>query len=297
MRQIGFALIMSMAAIAGCGPRSDDGPAGRLVVAVSILPHAWVVRQVGGERVSVVTLVKPGESAELYQPSDAQVRRVVRAAVCFSAGMPLENGHALKALEAREGMKVVNLRRGVTLREMVPHAHHEGGEQAAEGNSGRDPHIWLSPTLLKIQARTVAETLSEIDPENRGQYASNLEQLEKELDQADKAIRQTLAPFKGRAFFVFHPAWGYFADDYGLREVAIETEGKQPTDRELAELQEKARAEGTKVIFAPPQSARRTAEAVAEAIGGRVEVLDDLDGDVIENLLKTARLLAESWKK
>ena len=76
MRQIGFALIMSMAAIAGCGPRSDDGPAGRLVVAVSILPHAWVVRQVGGERVSVVTLVKPGESAELYQPSDAQVRRV-----------------------------------------------------------------------------------------------------------------------------------------------------------------------------------------------------------------------------
>ena len=79
--------------------------------------------------------------------------------------------------------------------------------------------------------------------------------------------------------------------------MAIETEGKQPTDRELAELQEKARAEGTKVIFAPPQSARRTAEAVAEAIGGRVEVLDDLDGDVIENLLKTARLLAESWKK
>ena len=98
-------------------------------------------------------------------------------------------------------MKVVHLRRGVTLREMVPHAHHEGGEQAAEGNSGRDPHIWLSPTLLKIQARTVAETLSEIDPENRGQYASNLEQLEKELDQADKAIRQTLAPFKGRRVF------------------------------------------------------------------------------------------------
>ncbi|MCR4413944.1 MAG: zinc ABC transporter substrate-binding protein, partial [Thermoguttaceae bacterium] len=269
----------------GCSGASEDTP-GKVRAAVSVLPHAWLVEAIGGPHVEVLTLVRPGESAELYQPTDAQVSQVARASVYFRTGMPLENSRGFHALRSLGRPKVVDLREGIALRAMTPHRHseetegpHATGDQpdgdAAgphDANSdvvGKDPHIWLSPRLLKIQARTIAQTLSSIDPQHAAEYQANLAGLEKRLDEADRRIRDTLGPHRGRAFFVFHPAWGYFADDYGLRQISIETEGKEPSDRELTALQNLARQERAKVIFVHPQGGTRSAQAVAQAIGAR----------------------------
>ncbi len=270
--------LMFLPLAAGCGREFAAKDSGRTVVAVTIVPHQWLVQQIGGDRVDVVTMVQPGESAELYQPTDAQISRLSRAAAYFRVGMPLEDSRGLRALLEGGGVKVVDLRDGIPPR----------------GTAG-DPHIWLSPRLLRLQARAVAETLAELDPAHRDEYSRNLAELERKLGDADRTIRGTLAPFRGRAFFVYHPAWGYFADEYGLRQVAVETEGKEPSDRELTELQRQAREERVKVIFVPKQTAGRAAQALAEAIGGRTEVLDDLEYDVPAGLLRAARLLAESF--
>jgi zinc transport system substrate-binding protein len=101
---------------------------------------------------------------------------------------------------------------------------------------------------------------------------------------------------RGKTFFVFHPAWGYFADEYGLKQVAIEQEGKEPSDEEATALQRSARQQGVKVVFVQPQIASRGAEAVARAIGARVEVLDPLAPDVLDNLVRAARAIAASYK-
>lgn len=289
-------------------PPAGERPDGKIPVAVSVVPQAWLVGEIGGDHVDVMTLVKPGDSPEVYQPTDVQVSRVMTAKAFFCIGMPFEKGRAFQAIESSGKVRMIDTRQGITLRRALPHAHAEDDGHAHEQNKGHasaeahqesvgahagyDPHIWSSPRLLAIQARTVAQALRELDPTHAADYDRNLAAVEQRIEHTDQKIRKILAPLRGKAFFVFHPAWGYFADDYGLHQVAIESEGKDPSDRELTQLQQLARREGIKVIFVQPQTASRAAEAVARAIGGRVEALDPLASDVLGNLVRVAQAIA-----
>lgn len=323
--------------LGGCGHAPE--PPGALRVAVTVLPHAWLVRQIGGQHVEVLALVRPGENAELYQPTDEAISQAAQAALFFQTGMPLESSRGFEALRRVGTLRVVDLRQGIGLRRLegshVAHDHvgDEGPEdprpsgtsgedpkQPPQGKEGpspvhqasgapgheiaqtpagladADPHIWLSLRRLKSQAQTVARELAAVDPAHAGDYQRNLAALETRLDEADAAIAKLLAPYRGRAFMVFHPAWGYFAEDYGLRQLAIESEGKEPSDRELTELQELARREQIRVVFVHPQGGQRSAQAVANAIGARIEVIDDLPAELLESLRDTARRIAESFQ-
>ena len=292
-----FAILLLAVTPGGCGRSLPSPPPGGLVVGVGLLPYRWLVEQIGEDRVDVVTLVKPGDSAELYQPTDAEVTRLMQATLYFRTGMTFESGPWMDAVLANPRIRIVDLRAGIALRPMESHAHGEAAHPAAHApHSADDPHVWLSPRLLKTQARTVAETLQGLDPDHAKDYQQNLTTLERRLDDADRSIRETLQPLRGKAMFVFHPAWGYFAAEYGLRQVAIQVDGKEPTDQELTELQKQARREGVKVIFVQPQFAAGAAEAVARAIGARVETLDDLAPDVIAGLLEAAEKLAEAYR-
>jgi zinc transport system substrate-binding protein len=286
------AIFALAAAAAACGepPPAGDGP---LAVAATLAPQAWLVEQIGGPRVEVLTLIAPGQSPATFQPTDAQVSRLMRSAIYFRTGVPAENAPWLEAVAAAGKIAFVDLRRGIELEAMPG---HRGERRAAEpGQGGEDPHIWLSPRLLKIQARTVAEALEKVDPGHGDGYRKNLARLDERLDELDAELRRRLAAIAGSSFLVFHPSWGYFAADYGLHQVPIEIEGKEPSDREITELQRLARRERHRVVFVQPQIAGRSAEAVASAIGGRTETLDPLAADVVENLRRVAdRLVAAS---
>jgi zinc transport system substrate-binding protein len=160
---------------------------------------------------------------------------------------------------------------------------------------GADPHIWLNPRLLKIQAATMTDALCAVDPDHAENYRDNFRALVDRMNRTDSAIRAVLDPFERRAFFVFHPAWGYFADEYGLRQIAIEVEGKAPSDAELTKFGRLAGEEGIKVIFVQPQIADESAKAVADTIGGRVQTLDPLADDIDANLMRAAKLIAQSF--
>jgi zinc transport system substrate-binding protein len=281
-----FAALLLLALTLSCDrPQETAAPRpqspARLTVAVSILPEAWLVEQVGGPHVRVVTLVRPGESAELYEPTDAQIQEVMHASVYFPVGMPFENGRTFQAIRDSHRLQIVDLRQGIPLREMVRHSH-PGAEAGAhaEAAEGKDPHIWLSPRLLKIEAATMAHALEWIDVEHQETYRQNLAALQKKLDRLDDRVRRKLASLKGKAFFVYHPAWGYFADEYGLRQVPIEIEGKEPSDSELTELQRELRREKARVIFAQPQTPQRAVRAIIQSVESvRMSILDDLDPD------------------
>ncbi|MDY7108022.1 MAG: zinc ABC transporter substrate-binding protein [Planctomycetota bacterium] len=288
---------------AGCaGEGGDEGP-DRLAVAVSIAPQAWLVEQIAGDAATITTLVRSGESPATYQPSDAQISELMKASVYFRIGVPFENGPWFEAIRASERVEVVDTRRGITLREVDAHRHHHdeaAHEENASGTGGHthglDPHIWLSPPLLKLQARTIAEALKTRDPARAAVFENRWTRLEQRLDELDEAIRRTLTPVRGRSFLIFHPAWGYFADEYGLKQVAIEIEGKTPTDHELTALQQFARNERIDVVFVQPQISGQAAEAVAAAIDGRIEALDPLAAEVEANLLRVADVLAEALR-
>ena len=176
-------------------------------------------------------------------------------------------------------------------------AGHEHEVAAGAGSGGEaeglDPHIWLDPVRLKIQARTVAEALiaSDPDPGRQADYRAGRDSVLAELDTLDARLRSLLGPLHGRTFLVFHPAWGYFADAYGLVQEAIEVEGSEPSDAELTDVQRLVREERVSTIFVQPQITGRAAAAVARAAGIRVETLDPLARDVPENLLRAARAI------
>jgi zinc transport system substrate-binding protein len=282
-------LVFGLSAFA-CGNGADDG---RPTVVVSIPPQAFLVERIAGDHFRVITLLLPGESPTTYQPSDQRVSDVMRAEIYFRIGVPFERGRWLDAISGAAGPRIVDVRKGASELLQTDHDHH--GDHENCGEFGSDPHIWLSPKRLIQQATTVADALSELRPDLSDAFRKNLEALQAYLRQTDDEVREILRPHRGRRFFIFHPSFAYFAEDYGLIQVPIELEGKDPSEAELTEILRQTREDGAKVIFVQPEITGRTARAVADAVGAAVRTLDPLARDVPENLLRTARAIADSF--
>lgn len=178
------------------------------------------------------------------------------------------------------------------------HDHdHEGMEEHHHG--GLDPHIWLSPMMAKPMAENIKQALIKADPAHAPVFRANFTALEKELDALDVELHDIFAvtPPENRVFMVFHPSWGYFAMNYNLRQVPIEYEGKEPTPKILQMLMEEAQEEHIRTVFIQPQFARKSAEAIAAHIKGKVVVADPLAADWPENLRRVARDLTASFAR
>jgi len=286
-----MALLVGLAAAGagGAAAPSAAAPAASLEpvrVFVSVLPQAWFVQRVGGPRVEVHVLVGPGQSPHTFEPTPRQMAALATARLFFTTGWPFETQVLEKARSIHPALEVIDLRQGIPLRRFTGDETGQGGEDKDEGRRAGepDPHIWLSPRLAAIQAARIAQVLTTADPDRAAEFQKNLETLQDDLRRTDERLARALAPLRGQTFFVFHPAFGYFADAYGLRQRAVEVEGKEPTARQLADLIDKARAAGVRVIFVQPQFSAKSAEAVARAIQGAVVPMDDLAQDYLANL-------------
>ena len=160
-----------------------------------------------------------------------------------------------------------------------------------------DPHVWLAPRLLKQMAANITAALSVADSAHEQNFRENQAALDIELDALDRRLEKNLAPYRGQAFYVFHPAFGYFADAYGLRQESVEIEGKSPTPRQLVSLMQKARADRVKIIFLQPRFNQQAAEAIAQSLGGAVMPMDDLAYDVVANLNNIASTVGDALSK
>jgi zinc transport system substrate-binding protein len=177
--------------------------------------------------------------------------------------------------------------------EVHDEGNNEGHEDVARRRAGVDPHIWLSPRNAGIMVNNIYEGLALIDPANSDYYAKNRDRFFAELDVLDKEIERILSKKKTRRVMVYHPAWAYLAREYGLEEVPIERAGKEASPAGIAAVVRQAREYGIKVIFASPEFSTRSAEVVANEIGGRVVLLSPLEKDYIKNLKKVAEALKE----
>ncbi len=276
--------------LAGCGESTTDRPEDkRLPVVVDVPPLAYLVQQIGGEHVKVDVLVRAGQDPHTFEPDPQQVLALGKAAVFFTIDMPFETILLQKVQEARKRLTVVDTTHGIQKRMVDTPCSDHAGDHAEDHDHGAeagvpDPHVWLSPPLLKIQAENIAASLSQADPEHRADYQRNLTKLLARLDALHQRIQRMLEPFRGRAFYVFHPGFGYFADAYGLKEEAIERGGREPTPKQLRDLVRSAKADGVTTVFVQPQSPVQGAKVIADAIGGRVVTINGLDEDVVGNL-------------
>lgn len=255
-----------------------------LPVLVSIVPQKWLAEQVGGSLVSVHVLLDKGQDPHGLQPTPEQITTLFRSRIYFTIGLEFERELLAKIKQSEAQVRVADTSVGVKKVSMTEHehGHYELGEVHEHG--GLDPHIWLDPQNLQQMAANMATALKEADPAHAVVYAQNLQAVSKTLTALHEEIKAMLAPFKGQTFLVYHPAFGYFAKAYGLRQAAVELEGKSPTPKQLYDLISKAKQEKAKVIFVQPQFDRKNAETIAQAIGGKVAALDPMAEDVPRNL-------------
>ena len=277
---------------------------------VSILPQKTFVEAIGGEKVEVALMVKPGNSPHTYEPKPSQMKEITKADLYFTIGVEFEQVWMEKFSSLNPKMRIVDLAEGIEKQPMQAHAHHDAHEEdehhdehaeheernsheAHEDHETLDPHIWTAPENVLTIANSIYTALSKQDPKNAPYYKKNLEIFTAQVKQTDETIRKILTDTPEHAsFMVFHPAWGYFAKAYELVQLPVEVEGKAPKPQELMQLIKEAREKSVKAIFTQPEFSDATAKLISEELGIRVIKVSPLAPDWSQNLINLANAIA-----
>lgn len=305
-----FGLLIVAALFSSCtqpapGRRDrSSATAPKPTIAVTIMPQRYLVQKLVGDEFEIMVMVPPGSSPETYAPNPLQMKMLSTADLYVRIGhIGIEIAWLEKYISSYPKLQVINPSRNIEF--MTGQNHLHSLDSTVESSvlsetavySGIDPHIWLSPALMSRYCRHLAQMLIERYPTREAQISRNLEQLNADIDKIDQEIQRLLSPVKGRGFMVFHPAWSYFARDYGLLQYAIEDEGKAPSPKHLVTITDLAREKNIRSIFIQNQFERKNAEAIAEALGIKVVELDPLQEDWSSMLLEAARSIAASMEE
>ena len=296
MHRSGYSALLLFAAIAATPAAAmgakEPGADGRPVVVVSIEPQAYFVERIGGERVSVSVLVGPGQSPHSYEPTPRQMADLSAASMWLCIGAEFEKGLRPKAAALYKGLPIVDTTTGVKYRRLEAHSHDDDSDDDGHDDGGLDPHVWLGRQAVKAMAASIRDALSAADPAGRAAYAANHDAFVRDVDAVYDGLASTLARLRGTTAFVYHPAFGYLLDEFGIAQEAVETGGKEPTQKALAAMIAAAREDGAKLIFVQAQFPTSAAKAVADAIGATVVPIDPLARDWLGNLNRIGDELA-----
>ncbi|MDJ0597810.1 MAG: zinc ABC transporter substrate-binding protein [Crocosphaera sp.] len=276
---------------------NDQDP---LDITVSIMPQKYFVNKIGGDRVKVNVMVEPGVTPHTYEPKPQQLQALSEAEAYIAIGVPFEKVWMDRISQANPKMLTVDSTEGIERLTMMDHDHghdHDDHHDHNEEEINLDPHIWLSPRLVKIQTQTIYETLVRLDPKHQETYQTNLNNFLQEIEELDGKIRKNLDNLEQRKFIVFHPAWGYFAKEYNLTQVPVEVGGQEPSAAELAELIKEAKKEDIRIIFAQPELSSQSAETLAKEINGEVLLISPLSENWSSNLLEVSQTFAKVLKE
>lgn len=280
-RQANIVLLMLLlSSTTGCISSSGTDSSDAIGVVVSIPPYAEWVEQVGGEYVDVTILVPEGASPHTYEITPQQMVRVSKASLWVKNGVGLEQW-ADKIVKTNDDIIVVDISSGVSLI----------GD--TDDDERYDAHVWLSLQAARAGVSMIANALIGIDPEHAAYYESRAETYRSSLFGLEQSIATAVGESDSRTFLVFHPAWAYFARDFGLIQIAIEDEGKEPGPEYLSSVVNTARELGIAVVFIEPQFSPDDANVIADEIGGTVVSINPLAKSYLANMGSVAQSIIE----
>lgn len=286
LKTIMFVMILMLTAgLTACNAETQTTEE-KPVVTVSILPQKYFVERIAGDHFQVNVMVQPGASPATYEPTAQQMRALSDSAAYISIGVPFEQVWLEKIASANQEMKMIDSSAGINKQAIAAHDHEEEGHEGEEhDNEGTlDPHIWMSPRLVKQQTETIFAALVTLAPEKEAQFKINLDAFIKDINGLDAEIMDKLSNLEQKEFMIFHPSMGYFAADYGLEQFPIEVGGTEPSAQELGALIDLANEHDIKVIFVQPEFSKRSAETIAQEINGTVAELNVLSPDWLNNI-------------
>ncbi|MDR1959420.1 MAG: zinc ABC transporter substrate-binding protein [Planctomycetaceae bacterium] len=270
----------------------------KLSVAVSIEPQAFFVRKIAAYpnvenayHVDIETLVPPGREPETYAPSPEKIRKLAQCRVFFSIGFPAEQNLLPRLKSQAPHLRVVDVLEGLKLHE--DHHHHAG--HAAHAHGGADPHIWMSPALVKEQAGVIRDTLIGIDPAGKEDYIANCEKFLVELTDLQKKVHEKLDPLAGKTIYVYHPSYAYFCEEFGLVQRAIEVEGKSPSPREIADWIKTFKADHVRAVIIQPEFNQSAARMIAEQTAAELIEHSPLESEYYISVLRLADSISRMY--
>jgi zinc transport system substrate-binding protein len=262
---------------------------------VSILPQKTFVEKIGGDKVNVSVMVLPGNSPHSYEPKPSQMKDIAKADLYFSIGIEFEYAWLNKFTALNSSMKIIKTEQNIKKIEMEEHSHGDDEEHAHHDHGGKtlDPHVWTTPSNVKIIAKNIYNALSSSDPSNTKYYKENYEIFLQEINKLDKEINNILLASDDMAkFVVFHPSWGYFAKDYRLTQVALEVGGKNPTIKHMQKVIKSIKENYIEVILTAPEFSDKAAKQIASETGIKVVKISPLNPKWEQNLLNLAKAIA-----
>lgn len=288
-----FILLVALFALGSCAQK-ESSTEGKPLVITSIEPQAFLAERILGDSFEIASLIGPGQSPHSWEPGPREMARLSEASYWLILGIDFENALVPKIKALYPDMKIIDTRENVIFRqlseeEMAADDH----EHDDHDDPDRDPHIWLGRQAVEAQLATIMERMAESHPELSGELEKNHRGLMLEIESLYSRLEEMLAPLWGSEILVYHPAFGYFMDDFGLKQVAIETGGKEPTPRTLNAIMEMAQKMGIRTVFVQAQFPASAAKTIADALGGNVLIMDPLAKDWLLNLEKMASAIKE----
>jgi zinc transport system substrate-binding protein len=278
-----FCLAFSFLLSGSCSKQHRQN--GNILIAVSIPPQAWFVSQIAGDKADILILAGPGQNPHNFEPSPRQMQALSSAGAWILSGTEFEIGLLPKITPLFSDLLIVDGTEGVIFRLLEDHEHiHEHSELHNNCLTEIDRHTWLGREPAKILASHIKNTLSALDNKNSDFYKDRYENLVNEIDNVFDELRIILKPLEGRNIFVYHPSFGYFLDEFGIHQEAVETGGKEPTPRQLNNLIAKINEEKASAVFVQSQFPSSAAGSLAKAAGIEVVILDPLAQDWLENI-------------
>lgn len=301
-----LSILFLMILLGGCG--STESNSSKPMIIVSIQPLQYFVDKIGGDIVQTGVLMPPSASHESYDPTPAQLAGIAKAMAYVTTGNTGMDNQWIPAFKEQNAkLKIVDLSEGIDLIEGSC-SHHEGshheGSQHEDGlneehnhEGGADPHFWVSPSRALQIAESVTTMLIEFVPEKKADFEKNLMTLKKEIQQIDTLARVSFAPYLGKSFMIFHPALTYLAADYGLHQISIEKDGKEPGAEGLRKVIDLARSEKIGVILVQNQFDTNNAKTIAKETGANIKTIDPMMYDWVKSMTFLITTLAESFNK
>lgn len=303
-----FFLVSLCAALWGSSPvlaKQEGSPP--LQVLVSIAPQKFLLERIAGDAVSTIVLVNPGADPHTYEPLPSQLSAAASATLWFTIGVPFEDIWTPRITASNPKLKTVLMSSGIQRLPGEGHTHHEiTHEEEEEGehtedhmHTGEDPHVWLSPMLVRGMLPVLTRELCRLVPERAAEFRSRAKALDSELEALDAKLALAFKPFppEQRVFLTFHPSWRYFAANYQLTELSIEVDGKEPGPKKLQEITTAAKKYGITTVFVEPQFPKNAARAIAEALGATIVVSDPLTENLLQLYSDMTEKLVRSFQR
>jgi zinc transport system substrate-binding protein len=287
-------LFTTVLIVFSCVPKSDRKNDDRQnVLTVTIPPQQFFLDRIVGDAFEVSVLIPSGMNHETYDPAPSAMVALSKSAIYFKVGdLGFENVWTSRLAKNNPNVTIIDCSTGVEL--IDGHAccaHHDHNHS----HGAMDPHVWTSPSAARVMARNMLDAVLSLDPENADFYHANFEKLIEKINQTDETIRDLLKDAPSRSFIIYHPALGYFANEYGIHQLSIEFEGKNPSPAQMKTLVDTAKKEEIKIVFIQKGFDEKNAEVIAREVGATVYEINPLAYEWDTELIRIASILAGKY--